>query len=217
MPSNGAFISFEGIDGSGKSTQAKLLAEALRAKGYDVVETREPGGTGLGERVRDLLLDPDADIEARAELLLFSSARAQLVADVIRPALERGMVVIADRFFDSSTAYQGGGRGIVDLEWIEALHHFTTGGLIPDRTYLVDLDSDTASKRLVHRAVPDRMEEEGASFLDRARAAYLSIAAADPKRVLRLDGTRPIEALASSILADATKLINNESPVTHSE
>ena len=194
------FVSFEGIDGSGKSTQARLLAEALRSRGREVVEVREPGGTDLGERVRALLLDPGLGVASRAELLLFSAARAQLVAEVIVPALDRGAMVIADRFFDSSTAYQGAGRGL-DAEWMQTLHQFATGGVAPSRTYFVDLAPEAARARRAGRA-QDRVEQAGAEFYARVAEAYREIAARTP-RVVTLDGTLSVGTLHDRILADA--------------
>ena len=210
------FFSFEGIDGSGKSTQARLLADALRERGHEVVEVREPGGTELGERVRALLLDPEATIDDRAELLLFSAARAQLVATVVRPALDRGAVVVADRFADSSTAYQGGGRGVAAPAWLESLHAFATANVLPTRTYFVDLPPDEAARRRDNRDA-DRMESGGLEFYSRVRDAYLLLADDQPQRVLRLDGRRPVQSLADEILGDAVSCLNNESPATRSE
>lgn len=198
------FFSFEGIDGSGKSTQAHLLADALRQRGCEVVEVREPGGTALGEQIRSLLLDPNAEITPRAELLLFSAARAQVVAEVVEPALARGAVVIADRFYDSSTAYQGAGRGIAEGQWMSDLHAFATSGLSPDRTYLVDLPPTVAASRRAGRDT-DRMEQGDAAFYTAVRAAYLRVAEAE--RVLVLDGTRSVEALNRQIVADALCLL----------
>ena len=210
------FFSFEGIDGSGKSTQARLLADALRERGYEVVEVREPGGTDLGERVRALLLDPAAAIDDRAELLLFSAARAQLVSEVVRPALDRGAVVVADRFYDSSTAYQGGGREVALPEWLGSLHAFATAGLVPTRTYFVDLDPGEAERRRDGRSA-DRMESGGIDFYHRVRETYLRLADDDRQRVRRLDARRSIEDLADEIRNDALTCINNESPATRSE
>ena len=202
------FFSFEGIDGSGKSTQAQLLAAALREEGHDVVEVREPGGTDLGEAIRSLLLAPAGDVDERAELLLFSAARAQLVARVIAPALHRGAVVIADRFIDSSTAYQGGGRGLADSDWLGQLHAFATGRLAPRRTYLIDVPLDTAAERRGTRA-QDRMEQGGNPFYRRVRETYLALA--DERRVVVLDGTRSVEDLHRSIAEDAFELLAGRS------
>lgn len=194
------FFSFEGIDGSGKSTQAKLLAEAFRHSGQEVVEVREPGGTSLGEAIRSLLLDPGREIDERAELLLFSAARAQLVAQVIRPALSRGAIVIADRFFDSSTAYQGGGRGVASPEFLATLHRFATTDLAPRRTYLIDVPLAVAFRRRGER-VQDRMEGGGEDFFKRVRDSYLSLASLE--RVLIADGTLPIAEVHRQVMSDA--------------
>ena len=199
------FLSFEGIDGSGKSTQARLLAEALRGDGHEVVEVREPGGTSLGEAIRDLLLDPARQIDEQAELLLFSAARAQLVAEVIEPALERGTVVIADRFYDSSTAYQGGGRQLADMNWMLSLHRFATKSRSPDRTYLIDVPISTGEQRRGERT-QDRMEQGSSSFYQRVRDSYLSLSASD--RVLVLDGRQSVESLSRQIADDVTSLLS---------
>ena len=203
------FFSFEGIDGSGKSTQARLLAEALRKRGYEVVEVREPGGTTLGERIRALLLDPDTEITPRAELLSFLAARAQVVDTVIAPALERGVVVIADRFTDSSVAYQGGGRGMGGAGLsVSELNAFATGGVRTARTYLVDLDPVLAVARRGARRTSDRMETGGDAFYDRVRQAYLDLSRRDPGRVVVLDGTQAVEALHAVIVEDALRVLS---------
>ena len=201
---SGTFFSFEGIDGSGKSTQARRLAEALRLRGCEVIEVREPGGTDLGERIRALLLDPNAHITPRAELLLFSAARAQLVDDVVEPALNRGAVVIADRFYDSSTAYQGAGRCLADAGWLSSFHAFVTAGRQPDRTYLIDLDPEQAAERRNDRTA-DRMERGGDAFYTRVREAYLNLATDHPARLLLLDGQQPVDALYAAIISDALR------------
>ena len=203
-------ITFEGIDGSGKSTQAERLVRRLEGEGGRPLLVREPGGTALSERVRALLLDPALPADPLAELLLFSAARAQLVAERVRPALEAGRVVVCDRFYDSTTAYQGGGRGM-DVGWLKALNGRVTGGLVPDRTYLVLLDPATALQRRTARRPPDvqqgdRMEASGRAFYERVAAAYRQLAEEEPDRILRLDGARPVEALHEAVWADVQQL-----------
>lgn len=198
-------VSFEGIDGSGKSTQARLLVERAKQESWHPLLVREPGGTGLSERVRALLLDANAHILPRAELLLFSAARAQLVDEAIRPALDAGRLVIADRFYDSTTAYQGAGRGLADADWLRDFHAFVTGGLAPARTYLVDVPLAIAAAR--RGSGRDRMEGEGDDFFERVRTAYLALAFAEPERILVLDGTRPVEDLHAEVVRDLAQLL----------
>jgi len=204
-------LTFEGIDGSGKSTQARLLDEHLRANGYETLLVREPGGTELSEQIRSILLEPDLNVHPMAELLLFSAARTQLIAERIRPALEAGRIVICDRFYDSTTAYQGAGRGVsrqLSGEWLQSFHRRVTDGLVPDRTYLVELDPDTARvRRDEDGAVGDRMEAEDEDFYHRVAAAYDTLADEHPTRIRRLDGHRSIDALHATIRADVATLL----------
>jgi dTMP kinase len=181
------FFSLEGVDGSGKSTQLVLLAEALRAEGYEVLTPREPGGTPVSDRIRQVLLSPDHPVAPEAELLLFSAARAQLVAEVIAPALEAGKVVLADRFGWSTWAYQGYGRGI-DATVIRSLFRIACGGIWPSHSWLLDLPADRMRARLADAGRgPDRMEAEKADFFERVRAGYLEIAKAHPGHFTVLD------------------------------
>lgn len=211
-------ISFEGLDGSGKSTLLGRVREALQAEGRDPLLVREPGGTALGERVRGLLLDPDLEVDPVAELLLFSAARAQLVAEVIRPALAAGRVVLADRFFDSTIAYQGAGRGVAEPGWLAAFQRRVTGGLAPARTYYIEVPVEEAARRRAGTGdAADRMEQAGEAFFDRVREAYQRLASAEPARVVTLDGTLPPEALAEAALADLRPLLASASAGTVAE
>lgn len=199
------FISLEGLDGSGKSTQVNLLLERLAKAGHSVVSVREPGGSPVSERIRSILLDDDLEISPFAEMLLFSAARAQLVREVIRPALRRGQIVVCDRFLDSTIAYQGAGREVADMDWLGRFQRRVTGGLLPDRTYLIRLDPDEAAARLRRRRgseTGDRMEQAGIRFFRTVGRAYDSIAAAEPDRFVVVEGGRPIEEIAESIWAD---------------
>lgn len=197
----GVFVVFEGGDGAGKSTQARRLADALRAEGHDVVRTREPGGTPLGERLRALVLDPaHGPVDARTEALLFAAARAAHVEQLIRPALAAGRTVVCDRFADSSAAYQGAGRGL-GVDRVAELNAWATGGLVPDLTVLLDVPAGTGRLRREARdGTPgDRLELEPDSFHDANREAFLELAGRDPGRYLVLDATRPAEELAAAV------------------
>jgi dTMP kinase len=188
------FVTFEGVDGSGKSTQAELLRDALAAEGREVVLTREPGGTEVGERVRELLLN-GPEMTPWAEAALFAAARAELVATVIRPALERGADVVSDRYVDSSLAYQGIARG-VGVDHVLELNLHVVQGLMPDLTVLLLLDPAEAAARA---GETDRLEREGAGFRARVDVAYRELAELFPERIVVLDGARPPDDLAEVI------------------
>jgi dTMP kinase len=190
------FVTFEGLDGSGKSTQAKLLAEALAGEGRDVVVTREPGGTELGERVRELVL-AEGEVSPWAEAALFAAARAQLVEEVITPALERGADVICDRYLDSSLAYQGLARGL-GLDRVLELNLQAVGGVLPDRTFLLLVDPAESARRVGSDG--DRIEREDDDFRARVDAAYRQLAEVFPERIQTIDGTRPPREIAEEVL-----------------
>jgi dTMP kinase len=188
-------ISVEGVDGAGKTTLVAGLAAALD----DVVVLREPGGAVVSERIRDVLTDPALDIDPRTEALLYAAARAQLVAERLRPLLDAGRTVVLDRFVDSSLAYQGAARGL-GVEEVRALNAFGTGGLTPDRTLLLRVDPDVARARISGRAA-DRLEREGPDFFAAIAAAYDALAAAEPGRIVVIDAGQPPAAVLSDALA----------------
>ena len=198
MSERGIFITFEGGEGCGKSTQVWLLAHRLEAAGLTVRSLREPGGTAVGEAVRAVLLDPEhSGLDDTAEILLYEAARAQLVAEVIEPALAAGEVVLCDRFYDSTTAYQGYARGI-PLEEVAALNHAATGGLTPDVTVLLDLDPALGIKRATAEGA-DRLEAEDLQFHTRVRLGFLAVAAEDPARIRVVDGSGDADRVAEFV------------------
>ena len=197
----GLFVTLEGIDRSGKTTQARLLCEAL---GDRAVAVREPGGTAVGERVRDVLKDTSITIGGRAEALLFAAARAELVAEVIVPALEAGKVVVSDRFLDSSLAYQGAARGL-GVEEVARVNQFATGGLTPDLTVLLELSPAAAAERAGVEV--DRFEEEGAGLQQTVLAAYDELAAADPARWVRVRADREPDEVHQDVLAAVERVL----------
>jgi dTMP kinase len=193
----GRFITFEGIDGSGKSTQLTATAAALRAIGVDVLETREPGGTALGESLRTLLLEES--MSPLTETLLLFAARVEHIDEVIVPALGTGHWVLCDRFTDATYAYQSGGRGIA-TEWIASLEAWVHPTLQPDLTVVIDLDPTQAAMRRSKARSPDRFEAEEAAFFERVREVYLSRARAEPDRFLVLDGGRPATEILGRVV-----------------
>lgn len=195
----GLFVTFEGGDGVGKTTQAALLEQWLREQGRRVVRTREPGGTPLGRHIRDIVLHHRGPIDARAEALLYAADRAHHVATVVRPALARGDVVIQDRYLDSSVAYQGSGRTL-DPDAIRRLSLWAADGLLPDVTVLLDLDAASARRRLDAADKPfDRLESEQADFHARVRRAFLGLAAAEPGRFLVVDASLPVDDIERAV------------------
>jgi dTMP kinase len=194
----GFFVAFEGGEGVGKSTQIARAATWLRERGHEVVETREPGGTPLGQQLRALVLDPDGHVTPRAEALLYAADRAHHVETVIRPSLARGAVVLTDRYVDSTLAYQGAGRGLSDAAVLTA---WATGGLTPDLTVLLDLDPRVGLARASARATLDRLEGASLDFHDVVRARFLDLAAAAPERYVVLDAAEPPDAVATRVRA----------------
>lgn len=197
----GRFITFEGTDGSGKTTQMRLLADRLRESGREVVETQEPGGTEVGVKIREILLDPtNRRLCPIAEMLLYFAARAQNFDEVILPAWERGAVVLSDRFTDSTLAYQGGGREL-GPGVVMKLHEIACHGLLPDITVYLDIDVQTSLERALARSAanPDRIEEQTSEFHARVREAYLKLAADDPGRIRVVDGRGTISEVAERI------------------
>jgi dTMP kinase len=200
VPENqGLFISFEGIDGVGKSTQADLMESYLAARGLEVVRTLEPGGTELGVEIRHLLLHRKGEVSVRSEALLYAADRAHHVASKVRPALAKGQIVISDRFLDSSVAYQGAGRQL-DLTEVRDLSLWAVDNLLPDLTVLLDLDAEAASiRRGQTGAEPDRLEREKISFFEAARDTYKQLAAAEPKRFHLVDASQDPDSIWKQI------------------
>lgn len=201
----GLFITFEGGDGSGKSTQVALLTDWLLESGHEVEHSREPGGTDLGLELRDIVLHRRGHIAPRAEALLYAADRAHNIATKVRPAIERGAVVIQDRYLDSSVAYQGAGRVLGATE-VRDLSLWATDGLLPDLTVLLDLDPEVGRERIAG-GVYDRLEEEKSDFHERVRASYLELAAAEPERFLTLDARDSVESIADAIRARVVALL----------
>ena len=195
--SKGLFITFEGGDGCGKTTQINLLDEYLRNKGFKTLLTREPGSKGLGIKLREILLNYDGEVSPVAESFLFLADRAQHVDCIIKPALKEGTIVLCDRHTDSTVAYQGYGRGL-DLEQIHRLNKIATSGLKPDLTIVLDVDVETSQQRV--GAEKDRMESAGIEFFERVRNGFLEIAKQEPERVKVVDSTQPIEEIHKQIL-----------------
>jgi dTMP kinase len=206
---SGVLITFEGGEALGKSVQSARLADLIRARGRDVLHTREPGGTPLGERIREVLLHSrEIAMSAEAQALLFSAARAEHVRDVIGPALAAEKIVIADRFYDSTLAYQGYGHG-ADIEGLRAITRFAVGDLVPQRTFLIDAPVDVVLERLVIRGAGrwDRFQAGDRAFHERVREGYLRLAAAEPGRFVIVDGNRSEDAVAADIRRQADQLL----------
>ena len=197
-PVPGYFVAFEGGEGVGKSTQIGRLAEWLRGRGHDVVETREPGGTVLGQELRRLVLDPAGHVTPRAEALLYAADRAHHVDTVVRPALAAGRVVLTDRYIDSTLAYQGAGRGLSVAE-ARVITAWATAGLVPDLTVVLDLDPTSGLRRAGARSSLDRLEAASLAFHEAVRAGYLALAAEAPERYVVIDAAASEDAVATAI------------------
>lgn len=193
----GLFITFEGADGCGKTTQLKLLAEYLGSKGYKILTTREPGAKGLGEKVREILLNYDGEVSDRCESFLFLADRAQHIDMIVNPAISEGKIVLCDRHTDSTVAYQGYGRGL-DLNRINELNDIAVNGRKPDLTIVFDVDIETSMKRVGD--TKDRMESSGTDFFNRVRQGYLKIAKQEPDRVKVIDATKSVEEIHKDVI-----------------
>ena len=202
----GVFITLEGADGCGKSTQAALVADALEARGREVVRLREPGSTAISEKIRALLLDPgNAEMAPECELLLYEASRAQLTRQVIEPALARGAAVLCDRYYDSTYAYQAGGRALGD-NLVRRANLLGSCGIVPDRTLVLDLEPTLAYARATSGGA-DRMEAEGLAFQERVRAAYLRLAKEEPGRVRLIDASGEKDEVTARLLAELEGLL----------
>ena len=207
--SQNSFFTFEGIDASGKTLQAQILSSRLRKESYDVLSVRDPGGVPIAERIRDILLDRNhLGMAAFTELFLYEAARAQLVSEVILPALEQGRIILCDRFTDSTVAYQGYGRAL-PLDFIEASNTLACNGLSPARTYILDIPwEESIKRRSIAPAEDDRMESEKELFYNNVRKAYHILAEREKTRIVLLDGVRDAEEIADKIYKDAKHLLN---------
>lgn len=203
-------ITFEGLDFSGKSTQVRLLSERLSQENFNVLVLREPGGTEIGEKIRSILLDKESSgMTDASELFLFSASRAQLVEEVVKPAFEGNMIVICDRFYDSTTAYQGWGRGLMK-EAIAAIHKLATSGLVPDVTFFLDLPLSEVEKRMQRsKSGKDRMESNGQGFYEKVREGYLHLARQE-KRFVIIDAMQSIETIQDTIWQKTEKLVSQK-------
>lgn len=199
----GLFITFEGIDGCGKTTQIRLLKDFFEKQGKKVILTREPGAKGLGEKLREILLNYDGEVSSKCESFLFLADRAQHIDTIIKPAVERGEIVLCDRHTDSTVAYQGYGRG-VDIEQISSLNNLATGGMKPDLTFIFDIDIDTSLSRVGKEK--DRMESAGIEFFKKVREGYLDIAKKEPDRVKLINGLDSIENIHKHVISEIEKL-----------
>ncbi|WP_215148955.1 dTMP kinase [Exiguobacterium sp. s91] len=198
----GTFITVEGPDGAGKTTQLQLLSDVLKEKGYNVMTTREPGGTRVGNEIRSLILNPDfEEMKEMTEILLYAASRAQHVEELIRPALEAGTIVLCDRFVDASLAYQGYGLGH-PIDLVLQINDSAIGGLAPDRTYLFDLTVTDSKKRMMDRGALDRIEQRDDAFRARVYDGFQQIAASDPERVQIVQANRSIEAIHQDLVED---------------
>lgn len=192
------FITFEGPDGSGKTTQARMLAEYLQMRGMEVLHTREPGGTAISEQIREVILSTrNQSIQHETEALLFSAARAQIVAELIRPALAAGKIVVCDRYADSTMAYQGYGLGL-DLEALRAITRFATGGLVPDMTFYIDVPAEIGLTRR-QRGETNRLDQKDLAYHARVREGFLKMAKEEPRRWIVVDGTQPVDQVQQEI------------------
>lgn len=206
---NGCFITLEGPEGGGKSTQIARLKRYLEQQGVPYTATREPGGTSIGDQIRQLLLDPANDFVHWTEVLLYAASRAQLVDQVIRPALLRGEVVLCDRFVDSSIAYQAYGAAR-DLDKVVQINKIATGGLKPTRTYLLDLPVSLGIERLAGRERnPDRIEQKSRSYHERVRQGYLTLAQSEPERIMIIDASQSESDIFTAIQEDLRRLLQN--------
>ncbi len=209
MKNSGLFITFEGIDGCGKTTQISLLKQWLESENIIPLMTREPGGCDTAEQIRELVLSPETNVGSSGELLLYLAARAEHVRQTIRPALERKEFVVSDRFYDATFAYQGYGRGL-DLNTMELVNKGATNGLVPDKTFLLDIDVLEGRKRVVSgRDALDRLEQNSLDFFERVRQGYLNLAESEPERFVVLDGSGTIESIHEQICEELRSVLLN--------